>query len=258
MPQIINKNIRFLREQAQWTQKELAAKLNIKSPAVGAYEEFRATPPIPVILKIADLFKVDLDSLLRKNLVGGTKSPLKKDNFLRGQGILSITVDSQNKENVELVTQKASAGYLNGYADPEFVKELPKISIPSLTKNATHRGFEIKGDSMLPVKPGDIIIGKYVENLEKIKDGKTYVIVSASEGIVYKRIFSFAEEEKLLLVSDNRNYKPYLLNIKDVTEIWAFTARITMDDVVVETTEGISLDFLASKWIAAISKPAKK
>jgi transcriptional regulator with XRE-family HTH domain len=204
MPQIINQNIRFLREQAEWTQKELAAKLSIKVPAIGAYEEFRATPPIPIIIKIADLFNVDMDSLLRQNLnipkSSSGKLSLKKNNFLRGQDILSITVDRDNKENVELVTQKASAGYLNGYADPEFVKELPKISLPTLTKNATHRAFEIKGDSMLPVKPGDIIIGKYVENIEKIKDGKTYVVVSGTEGIVYKRVFAFRNDEKLLMV----------------------------------------------------------
>jgi transcriptional regulator with XRE-family HTH domain len=254
MPQIINQNIRFLREEAKWTQKELAAKLGIKVPAIGAYEEFRATPPIPVMIKMADLFKVDLDSLLRNDLVNNKKSTSKNDKFLRGQGVLSITVDRDNKENVELVTQKASAGYLNGYADPEFVKELPKLTIPTLAKNATHRGFEIKGDSMLPVKPGDIIIGKYLENIEKIKDGKTYVIVSETEGIVYKRVFAFRNDDKLLLVSDNKNYKPYLMPLQDVTEVWSFTARITTDDVAVEAIEGISLNFLATKWMEMLNK----
>jgi transcriptional regulator with XRE-family HTH domain len=253
MPQIINKNIRFLREKAHWTQKELAAKLSINVPAVGAYEEFRATPPIPVIVKMADLFKVDLDSLLRKDLVT-SKSASKNEKFLRGQGILSITVDRDNKENVELVTQKASAGYLNGYADPEFVKELPKLSIPTLSKNATHRGFEIKGDSMLPVKPGDIIIGKYLENIEKIKDGKTYVVVSETEGIVYKRVFAFRNDDKLLMVSDNKNYKPYLMPLKDITEVWSFTARITTDDIAVDPMEGVSLNFLATKWMEMLNR----
>ena len=38
--------------------------------------------------------------------------------------VLSITVDAAEKENIELVPQKAAAGYMNGYADPEFIKEL--------------------------------------------------------------------------------------------------------------------------------------
>jgi transcriptional regulator with XRE-family HTH domain len=249
MTEIVNKNIRLLREQSGWTQKELAAKLDINTPVIGAYEEFRAMPPIPVLIKIADLFKVDIDTLIRINLGSNSKSKSKKEKLLRGKDILTITVDTQNKENVELVTQKASAGYLSGYADPEFVKELPKLSIPLLSKNATHRAFEIKGDSMLPVKPGDIIIGKYVDNFEKIKDGKTYVVVSDTEGVIYKRVFSFARDEKFLMVSDNKNYKPYLLPIKDITEVWSFTARITLDDIAVEPMEGISLNFLATKWM---------
>lgn len=251
---MINKNIRFLREQASWTQKELAAKLDINAPVIGAYEEFRAMPPIPILIKIADLFKVDIDTLVRVNLGTNSKSKTKKEKLLRGKDVLTITVDTQNKENVELVTQKASAGYLSGYSDPEFVKELPKLSIPLLAKNATHRAFEIKGDSMLPVKPNDIIIGKYVDNFEKIKDGKTYVIVSETEGVIYKRVFAFAKDEKLLMISDNKNYKPYLLPIKDITEIWAFTARITLDDLAVEPLEGISLSFLAAKWMEILKK----
>jgi transcriptional regulator with XRE-family HTH domain len=253
MTEIINKNIRFLRAQAGWTQKELAARLDVNQPVIGAYEEQRALPPLPIILKLANLFKLDLDTLIKTNLAT-TKNKLKKEKLVRSKDVLSITVDRDEKENVELVTQKASAGYLNGYADLEFVKELPKISIPSLTKSATHRAFEIKGDSMLPVKPGDIIIGRYVENFEKVKDGKTYIVVSETEGIVYKRIYAFIEEEKILLISDNRNYKPYLLNMRDITEMWAFTARVTMDDVVVEPTENVSLDFLASQWMEKLSE----
>lgn len=236
-----------------WTQKELASKLGVNPPVIGAYEEHRAVPPLPVILKLGSLFKTDLDTLAKVNL-GNTKTKLKETKLSRGKEILTITVDSNDKENVELVTQKASAGYLSGYADPEFVKELPKISIPSLTKNFTHRGFEIKGDSMLPVKPGDIIIGKYVDNLEKIKNGKTYIIVSQTEGVVYKRVFAFTDEEKLLLISDNRNYKPYLLDLKDITEVWSFAARVTTDDVPVEPAENISLDFLAVKWMEAFNR----
>ncbi len=253
MIEIINKNIRFLREQAGLTQKELAAKLKINTPVIGAYEECRAMPPIPILIKIAELFKTDVDSLVRKS-ISTSSSKSKKDKFIRGKNVLAISVDSENRENVELVTQKASAGYLSGYSDPEFVKELPKITLPILSKNATHRAFEIKGDSMLPVKPGDIIIGTYVENIEKLIDGKTYIVLSDTEGIVYKRVFSFPAEEQFLMVSDNKNYKPYLLDLKDVTEVWSFAARITADDVALEATEGISLNFLATKWMELMNK----
>jgi hypothetical protein len=58
---------------------------------------------------------------------------------------------------------KASAGYINGYSDPEFVRELPKFHLPML-QGGTFRAFEIKGDSMLPIHPGSIIVGEYVDD----------------------------------------------------------------------------------------------
>src|SRR5690606_32710198 len=135
---------------AGWTQKELAAKLDVKPPVIGSYEEGRSIPPVYMVLKVADLFKIDLEVLLREDIASDT-GKLLKSRITRGNEILSITVDSANKENVELVNHRAAAGYSTGYSDPEFIKELPKISIPTLPKNHTYRGFEISGDSMLPV-----------------------------------------------------------------------------------------------------------
>ena len=53
--------------------------------------------------------------------------------------VLSITVDKQDRENIELVPQKAAAGYLNGYADPEYLEDLPKFQIPTLNGTGTYR-----------------------------------------------------------------------------------------------------------------------
>src|SRR5260221_9642789 len=146
--EVINKNLRFLREKAGLTQKELAAKIKVKTPVIGSYEEGRSIPPIPTSIKFADFFKVSLDSLVLKDLKQGKgETPVGRD-----KGILTITVNDVGDENIELVTQKASAGYLSGYSDLDFIKELPKMSIPFLSKNNTYRAFEINGASMLPVK----------------------------------------------------------------------------------------------------------
>lgn len=64
----INKNIRFLREREGWTQQELADKLGVKKSMVGAYEEFRVVPRLPTSVKIADLFMIDLNLLIREDL----------------------------------------------------------------------------------------------------------------------------------------------------------------------------------------------
>lgn len=221
----VNKNLKFLRALQGLTQKQLAEKLGLKQAAVGAYEEERSTPPLSCLLDISKIFKVNIDLLVNHDLSRVPEKDWRGKGPSKGKEVLAITVDSNNRENVELVTQKASAGYLAGYEDPQFVKELPKISLPVLPRNKTYRAFEIQGDSMLPVQPGSIIFGEYLEDTSAIKNGKLYILVTANDGIVFKRVFNFADDEgKLLLVSDNRLYQPYSVNAADVLEIWAAKA----------------------------------
>src|SRR5688572_12616982 len=172
---IVNKNLKYLRGQQGLTQKQLAEKLGLKQAAVGAYEEERSTPPLSCLLDISKIFKVNIDLLVNHDLSRVPEKDWRGKGPSKGKEVLAITVDSNNRENVELVTQKASAGYLAGYEDPQFVKELPKISLPVLPRNKTYRAFEIQGDSMLPVQPGSIIFGEYQEDTRAIKNGKLYI-----------------------------------------------------------------------------------
>ncbi|HTJ48236.1 MAG TPA: LexA family transcriptional regulator [Cyclobacteriaceae bacterium] len=245
--EIVNRNIRYLREQSGWTQKELAEKLEVKPPVIGSYEEFRCVPPLQMTIKIAEVFNMDLDSLIRVDLAKGKKNKTSNDRYKRGNGVLAITVDSQNKENVEFVTKKASAGYLNGFSDAEFVKELPKLNLPFLSSSTTYRAFEIAGDSMLPVPSKSIVIGEYVADLSDIKDGETYIIITKEEGIVYKRVYNFLKESNgILLVSDNPLYKPYFIHFNDVLEVWK-KVKIILDNV--ESATSISGDQMASFFL---------
>jgi transcriptional regulator with XRE-family HTH domain len=239
----VNKNLKFLRTRAGWTQKQLAEKIGLKQPVIGAYEEERAMPPLNCLLDIADLFKVSIDALSRKDL---SKLPEKDWRSVSGKKeILAITVDRDDRENIELVSQKASAGYLNGYQDVEYIIDLPKIGLPVLPRNATYRAFEIKGDSMLPIPSGAIVFGEYVENLSSIKNGKLHIVVSQQEGIVFKRVFNFQDKKNsLLLVSDNRLYEPYTIHAEDVLEVWAVKAYFSTQFPDVEAGK-VSADQLA-------------
>jgi len=223
--ELVNKNLRFLRGKANLTQKELALRLDVKLPVIGSYEEGRSLPPIPTSIKIAQLFNVSLDMLLTRDVSESrhkTKAGKEKE-------ILAITIDSLGDENVEFVSHKASAGYISEYSDTEYLKELPKISLPFLSKSHSYRAFEITGQSMLPVQSGDIIVGKYLDDIKKIKSSKTYVFVAKTNGIVYKRVFEFLTSS-LLLVSDNPAYDPYILPFEDILEVWAFVVRMTQEE----------------------------
>lgn len=212
---IISSNIKFLRKKKGLTQQSFADQVGIKRSLVGAYEEERAEPKYELLKVIASFFDVSIDDFIKQK-IDDKWQPTPKGNLR----ILSISVDKDDNENIELVPLKASAGYLNGYADPEYVAQLPKFYLP-MFKQGTYRAFEIKGDSMLPLVSGTIIIGEYVENWGDVKGGETYVIISKSDGVVYKRVGGkFRENKKLKLISDNPVYEPYEINAEDVLEIW--------------------------------------
>lgn len=61
---VISKNIVDLRKSMNWTQAELAQKLNYSDKTVSKWERAEAIPDIIVLKAIADLFEVSVDYLL--------------------------------------------------------------------------------------------------------------------------------------------------------------------------------------------------
>ncbi|MBD1396289.1 helix-turn-helix domain-containing protein [Pontibacter sp. JH31] len=239
----VTSNIRHLRKSAGFTQAQLAEKLDIKRSLVGAYEEGRAEPKLSTLVNVAKLFDVSLDELITADL----SNPLYKPTANASGGgklrVLAITVDQDERENIELVPHKASAGYLNGYADPEFIEELPRFKLPTLGTGGTYRAFEISGDSMLPIASGTVIVGRFVDDWSSVKDGTPCIVVSEKEGVVFKRVYNkLKEASSLRLHSDNPVYSPYEVHMEDVLEIWEAKSYISSTFPIAD----LSLDKLSS------------
>jgi transcriptional regulator with XRE-family HTH domain len=208
---VANQNLKYLRKLRGWTQEEFAQKLRIKRSLLGAYEEERAEPRIDVLEVVCDIFKLTLDEILRKDLSDN------KGNYIAKRRALKL---AGGRPDIPFVPIKAAAGYLAGFADPEFIDELNTFTLPMLT-GGNYRAFEIVGDSMLPTPSGSVIVGEKIDNLEEVKSNLTYVVVSRNEGIVYKRIMKTNRTKaKLTLVSDNPQYQPYSVNAEDILEVW--------------------------------------
>jgi transcriptional regulator with XRE-family HTH domain len=200
-----------LRKLRGWTQEEFANKLNIKRSLLGAYEEERAEPRIDVLEQVGDMFKLTLDDLLRKDISEQKGTYLSKRRALKMAG---------TRTEIPFVPVKAAAGYLAGYADPEFIDELNTFTLPMLT-GGQYRAFEIVGDSMLPTPSGSVIVGEKVNDLEEVKNDTPCIVVSRNEGIVYKRIQKNGRQKnKLTLVSDNPTFHPYTVSTEEVIEMW--------------------------------------
>ena len=224
----LSQNIKHIRTLKGLTQEQFAEDLKVSRSRISSYEENRAVPPIEFLIDLSDYFKIPIDILIKNDLSGAID-----DSFIKigNQRILfPITVDSENEDLIDIVPVEASAGYLRGYSDPEYIEHLNKIKLPFLP-TGTHRAFPIKGDSMLPVKSGSYIVARFIEDVRDVKDGKTYIVLTLNDGIVYKRIFDKIEEHQmLLLVSDNKKYDPYYVPIDEVLELWEFTCSINTQE----------------------------
>lgn len=219
-------NLRFLRKQKGITQSDLAEQLDVQRTMISAYEDGRSEPKLTTLLKLCDILEVGLEELIEHPIEQLGRKAVQK----RKLNILTIATNEEGKENITLVGQKASAGYLNGFADPEYMDKLPQFHLPNLTSQMTYRAFELAGDSMLPLVPGTIVIGGFVDQLKSIKSGRTYILVTQTEGVVYKRVFNYLQENgKLFLVSDNDHYKPYEVKGEEILEVWEAKAFISTD-----------------------------
>jgi transcriptional regulator with XRE-family HTH domain len=218
-------NLKYLRQKHKLSQQQLADLLKTGRSTLAEYERGKTEPNLHTLLAIARHFKISTDELLTKNLSHEAYEIIKNKQFK----VLAISVDGNKKGNIELVESKAEAGYLESAQDPEYIRELPKIYFPNLPEG-TYRGFEIRGESMLPIEPGTIVICRYIESLRQIKNNKTYIVVTEREGLVYKRLLQNPRNNTIVLQSDNPLFLPYEVGWEDISELWEYHAHLSFSD----------------------------
>jgi transcriptional regulator with XRE-family HTH domain len=117
-------NIKFLRKRKGRTQDEVAAALNLKRSTLSGYENGIAQPGIDILVSFSGYFNMSIDTLLKIDMTRLSESQLGElergyDAYIKGSNlrVLVTTVNPENRENIELVAEKAKAGYTTGYAD---------------------------------------------------------------------------------------------------------------------------------------------
>ena len=221
-------NLRFLRKRRNKSQVNLAVELDLARTTLSGYER-NVQPPFKTLIKISDYFSISLDALIKYKLDALSEfqfSQIEKgfDIDITGNKLrlLTISVDNEGEENIEMIPVKAQAGYTNSYGDLDFIASLPKFKLPFLPKNKTYRSFQIKGDSMLPIQEDSWVTCSYLENWKHIKNGKACIVVTKDEGIVFKLVYNRLSEKKFLMVSSNPEYSPYEIPVSHILEIWQF------------------------------------
>lgn len=259
---MINKianNIKYLRQLKGLSQEQMADELEVTRSRIGGYEEGRNEPPIDLLIKLSEYFHIAIDALIKGDLKKTNPDALMK--IGKNRILFPVIIDNEGDDMIELIPVKASAGYLRGYSDPDYIERLPRMKLPFLPVGK-HRAFPIKGDSMPPLKDGSFVIGKYLERLDDMKDGNTYIVVTKDDGLSYKRLHNVNKKEGTVeLHSDNKMYQPYKVRLDEVLELWEYTCSINIGDY---KDEELNLDSIMNmlrglkieiEQIKKISKP---
>ena len=224
----LSKNIKHLRTLKRLTQESLAEELSVTRSRISSYEENRSSPTIEFLIDFSKYFKIPIDIIVKNDL---TKA--KDVSFIEvgnKRVLFPIAIDDNNENLIEVVPAKASAGYLLGYDDPEYIEQLEKIKLPFLP-TGKHRAFPIKGDSMLPMKDGSYLVAEFVENIKEAKSGYSYIVVTKDDGMTYKRLENLVEEKQsFLLKPDNTSYQAYEVPVSEILELWKFTCSINTQE----------------------------
>lgn len=213
------KRFKEVREELGLTQSQFASILGIKSTTAEIERgRIRITGMVVTLL----LENYNINPLW---LYGRSNKKLLDP---KGTDVIPqmITVDNHGNENILLVSEKASAGYGSNLHDIDFYNELPSFTFPLAEyRNATFRGFQILGDSMLPlVYAKDWVIAEAVESIDHVKDGDICIIVE-KESLRLKQIYK--RESELELVSLNPEYASVFVDKQSILELWKYHSKLS-------------------------------
>lgn len=207
-------------------KSDIAKKLGTYNHVINSILKGQRNITVDQLNKLFLLFGIDANYLFG----------LAPDMFLNGipgrEDFPSMSLGERNmrsgRQNITLVPNRALAGYAIEHHDADFMKELPKFSVPNMEGSLI--AFEISGDSMYPtVTNGDVVICEPLERGDTLRDNHVYVIVT--DVVVAKRVQQIREENEavqLRLISDNGTvYKPYEVDISDIRQILKVKCRLT-------------------------------
>ncbi|MGM0634837.1 MAG: LexA family transcriptional regulator [Bacteroidota bacterium] len=215
------KRFKQIREEQYMTQVEFAEKINVKN-STADIERGKTKLSGKVVMELLQQFNINPLWLYGKSF--------NKTLELNAVNVMPkvIVLDKEENENMLMVNQKAAAGYPHNINDTSWYEQLPAFDMPiPQFRNATYRGFQIEGDSMLPdFRPDDWVLAKAVDNLAEAPQYKVYVFV-LQDSVLVKKLQKTSNPSIVRLISSNTAYPPYQIHISEIQEMWEVKSKLT-------------------------------
>ncbi|MCR9181411.1 MAG: helix-turn-helix domain-containing protein [Flavobacteriaceae bacterium] len=216
------KRFKLIREEFRYTQQAFADLLGIPSSTADIE---RGKTKIAGFVLVALMKHFQINPLW---IFGESQEKFIKKSSEHSILPKVITLNSQNTENILLVNEKAAAGYPHNLQDPQWYERLPAFDLPlPQFRNASYRGFQVEGDSMLPnIKPGEWVIGRAMSSFSDLINNRVYVVV-LSDSVLVKKVEKLTEKNKIKLISFNEGYLPVEIHFSEVQELWLVNSKLS-------------------------------
>lgn len=219
------KRLRFLRKQKGMTQKDIAKIVGTTDNAIGNYERGSRMPDAEMLIKIANIFKVNIDFLLGntdnpyalKYAIDKEKNPITSE-LLKRLSTENRAIVIENLKDAAFASNAAPAemvmlpilGEIRA-GKPLFAEEHIKGKMPfpkeMLTSGYEHFLLKVDGDSMIGdgIEPNDIVLIR-VQNYIDYNNQIAAVIINGCEACI-KHVVHPKNSEMAILRSSNPKYE---------------------------------------------------
>ena len=179
--------LKQLREQRGFSQKEFAAEMDLPYTTYNSYETGKRAPDFDMLSRFADYFHVSVDYLL------GRDTPAEAADAV--PGLIAV-----KKKKIPVLGEIACG-------KPIFADEDREVYVSVTDEIVCDYALIAKGDSMLPrIHDGDLV---FIREMPVVDNGRIAAVLIEDEATL-KRVFFYPEKQKLMLVSDNPAWEPFL------------------------------------------------
>jgi len=195
------------------------------------------TEPLPVSKLVENFFQEKEEAvitpqrqILQRNILAENETSFQQfvDNHLHTVSNFSRSEAEIKFNAVAKLTPYVTICSINEYLincqKVDYLRGLPTISLPYITSDRS-RAFEAGSD--FPMQ-NSIIVGSGISDWTDVVDGKFYILVTAQQGVIYRRVYNQVKiKGALLLSSDSPTIPSFEISIKDVVEIWEANSFIS-------------------------------
>lgn len=213
----INAYLKTAFEKLNKKQSEIIKDLGVSQAYVSALMNGKKRVGKEMAKKISQLYGFDEGSIL-------TGEAPKQNNIPQGE---LKPKEYSTSIKVRLVSNKAKAGWSEGYYNEEYLEELPFVMIDSDENyKGKYLAFEVEGDSMEPdYLECDIVICREIQrhlwsSKLHFRDWD-FVIAHSTNGIMLKEITAHnVETGDITCHSLNPKYEDFVLNLHQVAHLY--------------------------------------